>query len=170
MNSRLQAFFDPDAAGPVAQFFKYAVSGGIATGVNVVTLFLAAWLLFPCLTPDDPFVRLFGAFGVTLPTPALTDAVRSSRTMLCSVPAFLLSNAVCYTLNVLFVFKSGRHGRVVEFLLFLLASGIAALAGALLAGALVRWTGIAFTYASVANLVTAVLVNYVARKKIVFNG
>lgn len=170
MNTKLKDFFDPNAAGPIAQFVKYAVSGGIATGVNVVTLFLAAWLLFPCLTPDDPFVKLFGALGVTLPTPTITDAARSTRTMLCSIPAFLLSNAVCYVLNVLFVFKSGRHSRKVEFLLFLIASFVAMLSGTLLAGALVRWTGIAFTYASAANIVTAILVNYIARKKIVFNG
>ena len=166
----LKRFLSPTEASPLAQFVKYAVSGGIATAVNVVVLFLAAWLLFPCLTPDDPFVKLFGAFGVTVPTVDLPNSVLARRTMLCSIPAFLLSNAVCYVLNVLFVFRSGRHGRVLEFLLFLAASGIATLSGTLLAGALRDWFGIAFTYASAANLVTAVLVNYVARKKIVFQG
>lgn len=165
----LRTFLSTDSS-PLAQFIKYMICGGLATAVNVVTLFLAAWFLFPCLTPDDPFVKLLGLVGVTVPTVEIAEAVRSHRTMLCSIPAFVLSNIVCYILNVLFVFKSGRHGRALEFLLFVAASGIATLSGTLLAGALVRWFGMAFTYASAANLVTAVLVNYIARKKIVFNG
>lgn len=160
----------PTEGGPFLQFVKYAFCGGLATVVNVVVLFLASWFLFPCLTESDPFVQFFAWVGVAIPTPELTDAIRSLRTMLCSIPAFLLSNAFCYLLNVIFVFQSGRHNRATEFFLFLLASGIAAGLGTLLAGALVRWASIDFTYASAANLVTAVLINYAARKKIVFKG
>lgn len=169
IKERIRALASPEA-GPVAQFIKYAVSGGIATAVNVAGLFLCAWLLFDCLTPDDPFVKLLSAMGVSFDLPTLSDTERAARTMYCSIPSFIVANIVCYVLNVLFVFRSGRHGRAVEFLLFVASSGFATLLGTLVAGLLVRTMGIAFTYASAANIVTSVAVNYVARKKFVFKG
>ncbi len=166
----LRAILRTDA-GPVAQFVKYAVSGGIASAVNLVVLFLAAWFLFPCLTAEDPFVRLAARLGYDIPIPEIDNALRARRaSVLCPVPAFIVSNVVCYVLNVLFVFRSGRHGRRLEFALFLLASLVATAAGGGLSYLLVHRLGIATTYAFASNIVTAVLVNYIARKKLVFRG
>lgn len=170
MIPRLNDLLNPAKSGPLVQFLKYAICGGLATAVNVVVLFAASWVLFPCLTPEDPFVKFFAFLGVQVPTPDLTQEVRAHLTELCSIPAFILSNIVCYILNVLFVFRAGRHHRSLEFLLFLGASAFAAFLGMKLSGILVRDFNMAFSYASAANIVTAVLVNYIARKKIVFKG
>lgn len=152
------------------QFVKYALCGSIATGINTLVLFLMAWLIFPCLTESDPVVRCLAALGYVIDVPDIEESVRAVRTMLCSVPAYLISSVVCYALNVIFVFKRGRHGRLLEIALFLGASSGATVLGTFVAGILVYTFGMDFTYAVVCNIVTSVLINYVARKKFVFNG
>lgn len=162
--------FNSRDAHPAIQFVKYGIAGGLATGVDMFVFFLAAWFLFPALTPNDPFVWLFARVGVEVPTPALSDGIRSYRVLLDSGIAFLFSNAVAYVVNILWVFRPGRHGRAKEMLLFLAASGISWVAGTALAFGLVRWTGMATTYAVGAKIVTSVMVNYAARKFLIFKG
>ena len=119
-----QFFGNGASAHPAVQFLKYGFVGGLATAVNVAAVFLFCWKVFHCITPDDPFVRLFG-----LEAGPVDEAARARLTNWAYVCAFPISNAFCYALNRMFVFVPGRHGAVREFAEFLTASAIALAAG-----------------------------------------
>lgn len=160
----LAAFLSHDAS-PAVQFLKYAIAGGIATGVHVLVFFLAGFLLFPCVTKDDILVRIF-----RLRAPDVDEALRARRALYCNLLAFFLSNLVCYVINRLFVFKPGRHSMVVEFLLFFAVSAISVGLGTFLMGVLIDRFGIQTTYAFGANMVCSLAINYALRKFFVFKG
>ncbi len=152
-------------ANPVVQFLKYAVAGGIATAVHILTFFLAGFFVFPCVASDDILVRLFG-----LAAPVLEETLRARNAVFCNIIAFLVSNTVCYIINRLFVFKPGRHSMVVEFLLFFAVSAISVGLGTFLMGVLIDQFGIQTTYAFGANMVCSLAINYALRKFFVFKG
>ncbi len=152
-------------AGPVVQFVKYGVAGGLATGVHIVVFHLLAWQIFPALQNDDPAVALLG-----LSVPVIDDATRSYNSMLANGVAFLGSNMVAYILNVLFVFESGRHNRLVEIGMFYLVSGISMVVGTALMGFLISHYHLQTTIAFSANIVSAVMINYIVRKHFIFKG
>ena len=162
--------FNSHEAHPFLQFIKYGIAGGLASAVHLLVFFLAAWFLFPALTESDPFVRLFAWLGIAAPTPEVADKLRADRVMLNNLVAFVFSNSVAYFVNVVWVFKPGRHSRLNEMALFFMVSGISVAVGTALAGGLVRWTGIETTYAFAANVLASVSINYVARKYFVFKG
>ena len=159
---------DGASAHPIIQFLKYGFVGGAATGVDMLAFFLAAWFLFPALTQDDLFVRLFGLLGVSVPIVEIEQGVRANRQLLCNLVAFGFSNTFCYVINALWVFKPGRHSRAKEFLLFLTASAISSGIGILVADVLVRWFGMQTSVSYIAKVLASVMINYIARKKIVF--
>lgn len=152
-------------ANPVIQFLKYAVAGGIATAVHILTFFLAGFFVFPCVASDDILIRLFG-----LAAPVVEETLRARNAVFCNIIAFLVSNTVCYIINRLFVFKPGRHSMVVEFLLFFAVSAISVGLGTFLMGVLIDQFGIQTTYAFGANMVCSLAINYVLRKFFVFKG
>lgn len=152
-------------ANPVVQFLKYAVAGGIATAVHILTFFLAGFFVFPCVASDDILVRLFG-----LAAPVVEETLRARNAVFCNIIAFLVSNTVCYIINRLFVFKPGRHSMVVEFLLFFAVSAISVGLGTFLMGVLIDQFGIQTTYAFGANMVCSLAINYALRKFFVFTG
>lgn len=152
-------------ANPVVQFLKYAVAGGFATAVHILTFFLAGFFVFPCVASDDILVRLFG-----LAAPVVEEALRARNAVFCNIIAFLVSNTVCYIINRLFVFKPGRHSMVVEFLLFFAVSAISVGLGTFLMGVLIDQFGIQTTYAFGANMVCSLAINYALRKFFVFKG
>ncbi len=160
----IQAFLSHDAH-PFVQFIKYGIAGGAATGVNILIFFLAGFLLFPCVGQDDILVRLFN-----LSVPAVEQAVRAKNAVYCTIIAFLISNAICYWMNRLFVFKPGRHHVVLEFMLFFGVSAISAFVGTALVGILIGKFGIQTTYAFGANIIASLAINYVMRKYVVFKG
>ena len=152
-------------AGPLVQFIKYSIAGGIATATHIVIFHLAAWKLFPSLQANDSAVKFF-----KLSLPELDDATRSRNSMLDNVTAFLFSNMVAYIINIYWVFERGRHSLPVEILLFYAGSGISVAIGTVMMGYLIRRFGIRTTYAFISNIVMAVLINYVARKCLIFKG
>jgi len=162
--------FNSHDAHPVLQFVKYGIAGGLATGTHMVVFFAAAWWLFPALTATDPFVRLFALVDVSVPVPEIGDAVRSNRVLYNNCIAFLFSNAVAYIINILWVFRRGRHGWLKEMLLFFAVSAFSMACGSVLAFGMVRWMGAETTYAFAANIVASVLINYAARKFFIFKG
>ena len=159
---------DGASAHPMIQFLKYGFVGGAATGVDMFVFFLAAWFLFPALTQDDLFVRLLGLFGISVPIVEIEPSVRANRQLLCNLVAFGFSNTFCYVINALWVFKPGRHSRSKEFMLFLTASAISSGSGILIADVLVRWFAMQTSVSYIAKIVASVMINYIARKKIVF--
>ena len=152
-------------APPLVQFVKYGLAGGLATVTHVLAFFLVGFLLFPCVTDNDPLVKLFG-----LVAPAVDEALRARHAVFSNVVAFFVSNTVCYLANRWFVFKPGRHHVVIEFLLFLAVSAVSMIIGTTLMGVLIQRFGIETTYAFGANILSSLAINYVMRKFFVFKG
>ena len=169
MPNCLQKFLSHDA-GPVAQFIKYAIAGGMATAVHILTFFLCGWLLFPCLTEADPVVRLLHAiFGASIA--AAPETGRALNAFLCNGIAFFASNTFCYIANRLLVFKPGRHHWVVEMLLFFAVSALSSIVvGASIQTWLIHSFGMETTYAFSANILSSLAINYVMRRFVIFKG
>lgn len=147
------------------QFVKYGISGCIAVATNVLVFHLVAWKIFFALQPQDWFIRFF-----RLPIPELDDTTRSRNSMKANVIAFAISNLVAYLINIYWVFVPGRYSWIVEISLFYLVSGLAMVLGTMLMGFLIRQFGMLTTYAFGSNVFTAVMINYVMRKFVIFNG
>jgi putative flippase GtrA len=152
-------------AGPLVQFIKYGVSGGLATSVHIIVFHVFAWQIFPALQEADLAVKVF-----SLTVTAIDDATRSYNSMLSNGAAFICSNMVAYILNILFVFESGRHNRLLEIGMFYLVSGISLVIGTALMGFLISHYHMQTTIAFSANIVSAVMINYVVRKYFIFKG
>jgi len=152
-------------AGLVVQFIKYGISGAIATAVHIVVFSIMAWKGFPALTERELIVRVLG-----VPVSPVGDALRARNAALDNVVAFLFSNMTAYLLNILWVFHRGRHHWLIEVCLFYAVSGVAMLAGTTLQTWLIGRLGLTTTAAFVANLVTALLINYAMRKFVIFKG
>lgn len=164
LTQRIQGWLRHDAH-PAIQFIKYGISGGCAFVSDVTVFYLLAWRVFPALTPDDKFVTFFG-----LTVEDITTKTQTTNYIICRTCAFLVSNFVAYILNVLFVFKPGRHSRLKEFALFYLASGISFAIGTLLSSAAIPLFGITSTTALGINVIVSLSINYAARKYIIFHG
>jgi len=152
-------------APPLVQFIKYGVAGGLATATHILAFFLVGFLLFPCVTPEDPLVKLFG-----LDAPDVVADLRARYAVYSNIIAFFVSNTVCYLANRWFVFKPGRHHVVIEFLLFLGVSAISMVVGTTMMGVLIKQFGMQTTYAFGANILSSLAINYVMRKFFVFKG
>ena len=152
-------------AGPLVQFIKYGISGGLATFVHIVIFHLFAWNIFPSLQENDLFIIILG-----ISVAEVDVATRSLNSMLSNGTAFIFSNMVAYILNVFWVFKSGRHHRIIEIGLFYLVSGVSVVIGTSLMGFLIRYYGMQTTYAFSVNIVSAVMINYGMRKFYIFKG
>ena len=150
---------------PLVQFIKYAIAGGIATGVHICLFYVCALLLLPALSQHDPVIRLLGLHPV-----GLSDAIRARYSMFDNGIAFIFSNLTAYLINVIWVFKSGRHNRVLEVLMFYAVSGISLVIGSSLMGVLIQKWGIMTTLAFGANIVVSLMINYVLRKYVIFKG
>jgi len=156
---------DPESAAALWQFIKYALGGLAATITHIVLFHLLAWKVLPALQPKDHFVRLF-----SLDVESLTDARRARNSMIDNVGGFLVANMVAYLINIFWVFERGRHGLLAELGLFYAVSGASLFFGTSMMGYLIRRFGMLTTYAYVANIVSAVLINYAARKFFIFKG
>lgn len=149
----------------VIQFIKYALAGGLAAATHILLFHLIAWKVFPSLAPNDHAVRFF-----RLHIREVNDYSRARNSMIGNCIAFLFSNMVAYITNVLWVFEAGRHHVIIEILLFYAVSGLSTAIGTVLMGMLIKRFGILTTYAFGSNIVTAVLINFVVRKYIIFQG
>ena len=147
------------------QFLKYSMCGGFAFAVDLVVFFLVAWFWFPSLTEDDVFVRIFH-----LQIESIPEGIRTLNFIIGNGIAFLASNLTAYILNILFVFKSGKHNRWKEVGLFYLVSGISVGLGVLVGVVLIKGFGLSTTFSYVAKAISTMLINYWARKFIIFKG
>ena len=151
------------------QFCKYGTVGVVATAINTILIFIAAWKLWPALTPDEPgwVLALFSLESADIAV--IEESLRQVNYIKCSFFAFMISNAICYVMNVLWVFRPGRHSRWVELGLFYLVSGFATGVGVGAATWLVSygWTTTAIVGV---NILISVTINYFLRKFAVFDG
>ena len=166
MNGWLEKQLGHDAS-PLVQFIKYGIAGGAATATHILVFFLFGWFVFPCLTQDDIMPRLL---GLTVPDAGVPETQRALRALYCSTIGFFFSNSLCYLLNRWFVFKPGRHHWAVELLLFFSASGLSLLVGSTIQTMLIRQFGLQTTVAFAANIFSALLINFAARKFLIFKG
>ena len=161
---RLNGWLSHDAH-PAIQFVKYGLAGGCATVTDISVFYLFAWLLIPDLTPDDKFVRFFN-----LHVQPLAHQTQVFHFIIDKSFSFLLANFVAYILNILFVFKSGKHSKIKEFGLFYLVSGISFAIGTGLGAGIIAMLHTTTTAAFLANMVASLAVNYAARKYFIFHG
>lgn len=133
--------------------------------VDMLTFFLVAWLLFPALTENDILVRIFNMNIVAVP-----EYLRTINFCLANGIAFMLSNLTAYVLNVLFVFKAGKHSRWKEVGLFYLVSAISVGIGVGIGVLLIQGFGLSTTSSYIAKAISTTLINYAARKFIIFHG
>ena len=149
------------------QFIKYGLAGGTATAVNMIIFYaLSLWVL-PALTAEDPLFRFVPVAWMREPAGA---ADRAFRAAVNNGIGFVLSNMVAYVLNVLWVFKPGRHSRLVEVGLFYLVAGASFIIGSLLQYLLIDYGKISTTIAFMVNIFTALILNYAIRKRFIFKG
>lgn len=164
MKEFILQFFSPECS-PLVQFLKYAIVGGIATAVHVLVFHLAGWKLFPSLQNDDLFIKVF-----KIKMEKEDNALRSRNSMINNWIAFLISNMVCYILNVAWVFHAGKYPWYLEIVMFYAVSAISIALGTFLMGWLIKKFGMLTTYAFCANLFTSLAINYAMRKFLIFNG
>lgn len=152
-------------SGALAQFLKYGMVGGIATVVHVGLFFLCAWRLFPALTQDDWMVQLLGV------TPGeIQEGRRAINAAIATTIGFVVANAVSYVLNVMFVFKKGRHHWILEVLLFYAAAGASLFIGTALQSVLIVRYDVMTTLAFGTNTFTSLMINYTMRRFVIFKG
>lgn len=148
------------------QFVKYGISGGVATAVHLVIFYsMAIWIL-PALSANDPMIRLLGVGAPEL----VSDAIRAKRAAVGTGVGFLLSNLAAYILNVLWVFKRGRHHWALEILMFYLVSGVSLLIGTGIQTWLIAHLGLTTTAAFGTNMITSLAINFAMRKFVIFKG
>lgn len=169
---------------PLIQFAVYSMCGGLATIAFLSTVFYLSTTLFPAYV--DLSVRDVPAtfFGKTISWPASSvpghsqviavgkagDDIRAQNLFINSSIAFLIANIVAYVTNILFVFQTGRHHPVLEFIYF---TGVSAIAFSisLMAGPwLVHSFGLPTNVAVLSNVVASALLNFVFRKFFVFKN
>ena len=155
------------SAHPAIQFCKYAFVGALSTLVNLLAAFAFARWVFPCITAEDPIVRLF---GLNIPEFTGTDATRALLYAFSWVCAFLVSNTFCYVLNRRFVFVPGRLKPIAEFLSFMAVGALAMAVGLALSWALIRFLGTQTSIGAIVNMFTSLCINYALRKFVVFKG
>jgi putative flippase GtrA len=174
---------------PVIQFIKYGVAGGIATIVDVAMFFLLALFVIPAMTEDDSLLRLLDFVHQTaigwLPslvdakwfynlthydiTP-ITQSVHERNFVINRCITFILSNSVAYIMNMLWVFTPGRHSRRKEIMLFFVVSTISLIIGTGMGWSLMHFLQFDTTQAFIGNIIASVMINFVCRKFLVFNG
>ena len=151
--------------GPLVQFIKYGIAGAIATAVHVSLFYFCAVKLLPALNQGDALAGLLHLHVVVV-----SDAIRARNSVIDNVIAFMFSNLTAYLINIIWVFESGRHNRVVEIGFFYLVSGISTFIGSALMGFLIGRFGITTTVAFGANVIVSLMINFVLRKRVVFKG
>lgn len=176
-------------AHPVVQFIKYGIAGVIATSVDVGLFYFLSLTAFPALQPDDDLLvglvkiyDLVSNYVFHLPpdgwfhhlfhlqVETISETLRERNYIVNRCIVFLASNFTAYVLNMLWVFKPGRHSRRKEITLFYLVSIGSFIIGTVLGWGLISLFAVSTSQAYLANLVCAVLINYVCRKYIVFHG
>jgi len=152
-------------AGPFVQFIKYAVGGGVATLSDMLVFYTLSWKVFPALTSADPVARRLG--WTVRP---VDDTTRSRRFILNSALAFLISNFTAYLINIWWVFQPGRYAWYVELGLFYAVSLVAIALGTALGWAMIRGLRLSTSASYLGKMLSALLINFVCRKFVIFKG
>ena len=143
------AAFNSRDTHPLIQFIKYAICGAGALVLHTTVFSLLGKYAFPMQQ-------------------GLDDALRAKHSMINNGIAFLFSNTFVYWLNTKWVFTTGRHSKLLEFLTFTLVNAPGAIAGTAIMAYLLNnlhWpTPLAFAGFVLPN----VLINFLCRKFFIF--
>jgi len=142
-------------AHPVIQFAKYGVCGVLAVMIHWAVVYTLGLTVLP-------------AIGRELPV-----ELKEHNGMVNNIIAFFVSGVVVYWLNRKYVFKPGRHHGAVEAFLFFAVAGLALLAAVLvypLVFKYVKANEYVEHFANFGFVVTSAMVNFVARKFVIFKG
>ncbi len=101
---------------------------------------------------------------------SLPDAVRSTRLNFIQTAAFIPANLFAFWSNRNFVFQKGRHRPGTEFTLFMVCVTLSYIGGILASRYLVEIYGWPNFLASVGFAFSSALVNFIARKFLVFKA
>lgn len=161
------------------QFALYSMCGGLATITFLVTIVTLSKTIIPAYegmkVAAHPLINL-GSFSMIWPAPDaasgidIDNKIRALNLLFNNCIGFLAANVVAYVSNILFVFKSGRHHPVMEFLYFTLVSGVAFGISQLAGPWLISAFGVPTNVAMLTNLVTSMLLNFAGRKFFVFKA
>ena len=151
---------------PYTQFAKYLLCGGASIAVDVTVYLLLAWLVFPCLKPGDPFVKIIELFGWSIREVDPQAVIRNY--WIIKTCCFIAVNLTVYILNVLYVFESGRHKKHHEVSLFFGISLVIWLVGTFGGALLIDKADWHITYTYIFILSISVLANFGLRKFVVF--
>jgi len=152
-------------AHPMMQFIKYGIIGVMVTALNIIIFYLAGYLLFPCFKPDDIVFEILGLSVIPI-----SEETRAFNAIICNVIGFIPANIICYILNRLFVFKSGRHYWVIEFLLFFSIAALCVVIATATQTALIMYLHMQTTFAFLINITISLVINFAMRKFVVFKG
>lgn len=147
------------------QFVKYGVVGALSTAVQLAVFYTLAATVLKCLGPDDWAVKFLG-----FPAVELSDTARSLIFTLDTCIAFVVSNIFCWLLNRAFVFTPGRFRWHVELAMFFCASCLACAIATATSALLIRFAGMMTTIAAILQMLAAFLINYAARRFIIFKN
>lgn len=150
---------------PGIQFLKYVLCGQCAFAADIVVFYLLAIFVIPALTPDDIVARLFG-----LELDPISDSMRLRNFWIGKTCSFMGANTVAYVLNVLFVFKGGKHKVLHEVGLFFLVSFAAFFCSMWTGDILIRFFDAQTTVSNITAIFFATLFNYTGRKFFIFHG
>lgn len=136
--------------GPLwAQFFKYAVCGVLSTLVLALVYAMFRWWT-PDFIADD-----------------LPKNVLRNHMALVMFAAFVPANLFAYFSNRWLVFTPGRHSFWREIIIFFVVSGVSFLGGKLAQDFIINY-GAHKDIAALSFAVSSALVNFIARKFLVF--
>jgi putative flippase GtrA len=143
---------------PLIQFGVYGLCGGLATVVFVGLTVYLSYHVFPAM--DRMIVD--GA--------PITDQLRARNLLINNTIAFAVANVVAYGSNILFVFQTGRHHPVMEFLYFTAGSTVSFLISQFAGPWLVHAYGLPTAVAIMTNIAASVFLNFAIRKLFVFKN
>jgi putative flippase GtrA len=152
---------------PLKQLIKYVGCGGLSVLIDQITFYSLAWLVFPAMRASDPVAKGLQWLGFSMRE--VSEAELARNYWVIKFICFIASNTAVYILNVLFVFKPGRHSKPLEILLFF-GSSLFQFLFIALGGWLITEMSWEVTYANITMLLTAMTVNFIIRKKVVFKG
>ena len=142
----------------LVQLSVYGFCGLLATVVAVGQVVLLSKYVIPAYE------------GMIVHGATITDDLRAKNLLINNTIAFFTTNVFVYYMNVLLVFKRGRHHPWMEFLFFTLINGGGFIISQIAGPWLIHQFGIPTNVAIFTNAVVSAFINFVARKFFVFKG
>lgn len=142
----------------MVQLSIYGFCGVLATVVSVGQVVLLSKHVIPAYE------------GMIVDGAPITDSLRAKNLLINNTIAFFTTNVMVYFLNVLLVFKRGRHHPWAEFFYFTLINGAGFVVSQIAGPWLIHRFGVPTNVAIFTNAVVSALINFVARKFFVFKG